>query len=156
MSEERYERNEDEAKRYDRHWAELLQELRLALQGTQIFFAFLLAISFTTPFQEADTFTHSVFAVTLVVTALAAGLMLAPVSFHRMVYQLMMRDRMVELAGRMAKGGLLLLLLATTGGVLLALDVVLPRGVAIVIAALAAAWFVVFWYVVPSWVRRSS
>ena len=44
----RYQRDEeDEAERLDRHWAELLQELRLAQTGTQILFAFLLSIAFT-------------------------------------------------------------------------------------------------------------
>lgn len=155
MTEERYERNEDEAARYDRHWAELLQELRLAQTGTQILFAFLLAIAFTRPFQDSDTFTHTVFAITLVVTALATGLMLAPVAFHRVVYQHRIRDVLIALADNMAKGGLVLLVIAMTGGVLLALDVVVPRVVAILIATAVVCWFVVFWYVIPTVVRRT-
>lgn len=156
MSSAAYTRNEDDAARYDRHWAELLQELRLAQTGTQILFAFLLAIAFTTPFQDADTFTHSVFAITLVLTAMAAGLLLAPVSFHRIVFQRLVRDRMVPLAGQMASGGLFLLLLAICGGVLLALDVVLPRAVAAIVAGLVFIWFVVFWYIIPGATRRTA
>ncbi|MFI5695861.1 DUF6328 family protein [Kribbella sp. NPDC051586] len=37
---------EDSGERLDRHWDELLQELRLAQTGTQILFAFLLSIAF--------------------------------------------------------------------------------------------------------------
>lgn len=151
-----YTRNEEDAARYDRHWAELLQELRLAQTGTQILFAFLLAIAFTSPFQNADTFTHCVFATTLVLTAMAAGLLLAPVSLHRIVFQRLVRNKMVPLASQMATGGLLLLLLAICGGVLLALDVVLPRAVAVTIAILVFVWFVVFWYVIPGLTRRAA
>ena len=151
---EGYERHEDEAARQDRHWNELLQELRLAQTGTQILFAFLLAIAFTQPFREADAFTHATFATTLVLTALATGLLLAPVSFHRMVFQRRMRDRMVPVAGRMAAGGLFVLLLAICGAVLLALDVVLPRLAATLMCVGVFVWFVAFWYVIPALTRR--
>lgn len=151
---QRYERHEDEAARQDRHWIELLQELRLAQTGTQILFAFLLAIAFTQAFREADTFTHATFATTLVLTALATGLLLAPVSFHRMVFQRKLRDRMVPVAGRMAAGGMVVLLLAICGAVLLALDVVLPRLAAALVSAGVFVWFVVFWYVIPAITRR--
>jgi hypothetical protein len=153
----RYERDgESEAARLDRHWNELLQELRLAQTGTQILFAFLLSIAFTNRFQDAERFTHDVFACTLIASALAVGLLLAPVSFHRILYQQRMRDRMVPIAGRMASGGLGFLVLAISGGVLLALDVVFSRGIAVVVTVILLAWFIVFWYVVPVVVRHTS
>ena len=148
--------SEDEVERLDRHWNELLQELRLAQTGTQILFAFLLSIAFQSKFQEADTFTHDVYAATLVASALAVGLFLAPVSFHRVVYRQKLRDRMLPIAGKMAAAGLVFLVVAMAGGVLLALDVVLSRAVAIVVAALVTAWFTVFWYVIPAWVRSNA
>ena len=149
-------RDEDEGERLDRHWNELLQELRLAQTGTQILFAFLLSIAFTNRFQDADAFTHDVFAGTLIASALAMGLFLAPVSFHRIVFQRRLRDRMIPIAGRMAIGGLLFLVVAICGGVLLALDVVLSRTAAIVVVAVVLAWFIGFWYVLPTYVRRTS
>lgn len=155
--EARYHRDgEDEAKKLDRHWNELLQELRLAQTGTQILFAFLLSIAFQAKFQEADTFTHDVYAGTLIASALAVGLFLAPVSFHRLVYRQKLRDRMLPIAGHMTSAGLVFLIVAMAGGVQLALDVVLSRSLAIVVAALVLAWFAVFWYVIPAWVRANS
>ncbi|MFG1813339.1 DUF6328 family protein [Kribbella sp. NPDC049174] len=147
---------ENEAKKLDRHWAELLQELRLAQTGTQILFAFLLTIAFQAKFQEADAFTHDVYAVTLIASALAVGLFLAPVSFHRLVYRQKLRDRMLPIAGHMTSAGLVFLIVAIAGGVLLALDAVLSRTVALVIVALVIVWFVVFWYVIPAWVRANA
>ncbi|HET6298772.1 MAG TPA: DUF6328 family protein [Kribbella sp.] len=149
-------RDEDEGERLDRQWNELLQELRLAQTGTQILFAFMLSIAFTNRFQDADTFTHDVFAGTLIATALAMGLFLAPVSFHRIVFQRRLRDRMIPIAGRMASGGMVFLVLAISGGLLLAIDVVTSRPVALVIVAVVLAWFIGFWYVLPAFVRRTS
>lgn len=150
----RYSRErENEADRLDRHWNELLQELRLAQTGTQILFAFLLSIAFQAKFQESDSFTHTVYSATLIASALAVGLFLAPVSFHRIVYQRRLRDRMLPIASRMAAAGLLFLVLAMAGGVMLALDVVLSRTMAVLIAVVVFAWFLVFWYAVPAWVR---
>lgn len=154
MSDKAYERDESKAERFDRHWGELLQELRLAQTGTQILFAFLLAIAFTTPFRDGDDFTHWVYTVTLILTAMATGLLLAPVSFHRMVFQQRLRDRMVPMAAKMAAGGMFLLLLAVCGGILLAVDVVISRGFAITVTACVFVWFVIFWYVIPARVRR--
>ncbi len=155
--EARYERDdEDEGERLDRHWNELLQELRLAQTGTQILFAFLLTIAFQPKFQEADTFTHDVYAATLVSSALAVALFLAPVSFHRLVYRQKLRDRMLPIAGRMTTAGLVFLVIAIAGGVLLALDVVLSRTVALIIVAIVLAWFAAFWYAIPAWVRANA
>jgi hypothetical protein len=155
--EARYERDgEDEGERLDRHWNELLQELRLAQTGTQILFAFLLTIAFQPRFQDADAFTHDVYAVTLVSSALAVGLFLAPVSFHRLVYRQKLRDRMLPIAGRMTTAGLVFLVVAIAGGILLALDVVLSRTVALIIVALVLLWFALFWYVIPAWVRAGA
>ncbi|MFC9688929.1 DUF6328 family protein [Kribbella sp. NPDC056951] len=154
---ERYSRpGEDAGERLDRQWGELLQELRLAQTGTQILFAFLLSIAFQNAFQSADAFTHHVYAGTLIASALAVGLFLAPVSFHRIVYRHKLRDRMLPIASRMAVAGLAFLVLAMTGGVLLAVDVVVSRPIAIVVAAIVLLWFIVFWYAIPEWVRRST
>ncbi|PZF85922.1 DUF6328 family protein [Jiangella anatolica] len=156
MDEPGYARNEDKADRYDRHWNELLQELRIAQTGVQILFAFLLTIAFTSPFREADEFTHDVYAVTIVVAAMSMALLIAPVSLHRIVFRQGVRDRMIPAASRMTAGGLLLLMLAVCGGLLLALDVVLPRWFALAVDAAALVWFVVFWYVIPARVRARS
>jgi len=154
--EERYERDEDSVARLDRHWLELLQELRLAQTGTQILFAFLLTIAFTQPFRAADRFTHAVFAATLVAAAIAMGMFLAPVAFHRITYQQRVRDRMIPIAGVLTIAGLVFLLAAIGGGLLLALDVVLNRAAAIVLVSAIVLLFLLFWYALPAWVRRRN
>ena len=49
---------------------ELLNELRVALPGVQILFAFLLTVPFTQRFGEAHAFQRDVYYVTLLATAL--------------------------------------------------------------------------------------
>lgn len=155
-ADERYTRSENTTQRLDRHWLEMLQELRVAQTGVQILFAFLLVVAFSRPFQEDGGFTHVVFAVTLVVTAMATGLLIAPVSVHRLVYQRGLRLQLLRAASRMAMGGLVLMLIAVAGALLLALDVVLPRSFAVVVVLLVVGWFAVFWYAVPVAVRRHA
>lgn len=153
MERPHYTRDENEAERLDRHWLELLQELRVAQTGVQILFAFLLVIAFSVPFQEAGDYTRTIFAVTLVLAAMATGLLIAPVSVHRLVYRRRLRVELVQAAAKMAVGGLFLMLLSIAGGVLLALDVALSRTASIVLAIVVVGWFAVFWYVVPVMVR---
>jgi hypothetical protein len=145
--------SESKAESLDRHWQELLQELRVAQAGTQILFAFLLTIAFTQAFREADDLTHRVYSVTLILASLATALLIAPVPFHRMVFRQRLRDHMVTIAGHMATGGLFLLMLSMAGALYLALDVALTRTTAVIVVAAALIWYVLFWYVVPLYVR---
>ncbi|MGH8776885.1 MAG: DUF6328 family protein [Jiangellaceae bacterium] len=156
MADKGYTRDESKAESLDRHWQELLQELRVAQAGTQILFAFLLTIAFAQPFRDADELTHRVYAVTLVLAASATALLIGPVPFHRLLFRQRLRDRMVEIAGRMASTGLFLLMLAMAGGVFMALDVALSRTAAVVIVAAVLIWFVAIWYVLPMIVRQGS
>jgi hypothetical protein len=144
---------ESKAESLDRHWQELLQELRVAQAGTQILFAFLLTIAFTQPFREADDLTHRVYAVTLILASLATALLIGAVPFHRMLFRQRLRDHMVTIVGHMASGGLFLLMLAMAGSLYLALDIALSRTTAAIIVGAALAWYIVFWYVLPLYIR---
>ncbi|MGW7687191.1 DUF6328 family protein [Kribbella sp. NPDC054772] len=153
----RYSRpGEEPGERLDRQLNELLQELRLAQAGTQILFAFLLGIAFQNRFQEADRFIRTVYAATLIAAALSVGLFVAPVSFHRIIYRRQLRHRMLPIASRMAIAGLMLAVLALAGGLLIALDVVLRRNVAILVVVVVLVWFSIIWFGIPAWVRRTS
>jgi hypothetical protein len=46
------------------------------------------------------------------------------------------------------------LVVATSGGLLIALDVVLPRGGAVAVVAGVLGWFLAFWLVLPAYVRH--
>jgi hypothetical protein len=142
-------RDETEADRLDRNYAELLQELRVTQTGVQILFAFLLTLAFTQRFEHISSFQRGTYVVTLMFAAGAAALLIAPVAFHRIVFRRNQKDDLVFAANRMALGGVGFLLVAIVGAVLLILDVTLGRGPAVALSAVVAVWFLLLWLVIP-------
>lgn len=82
-----------------------------------------------------------------------AALLIAPASFHRVVYRRRLKHHLVRIASRLALSGLVLLLLALISALLLILDVVIGLGPALVLAVGALGWFVTWWFVLPVWSR---
>ena len=140
----------------DRNVGELLQELRVAFTGVQILFAFLLGLAFTSRFQDLDAFGLGVYTTALMTTALATVLLIAPVSFHRMVFRRRQKAALVAVADRMLVIGLALLIPAIASAVLLILDVALGRVAAIVGSGSTVLVGLVTWYALPLAVRRSG
>jgi hypothetical protein len=140
----------------DRNLTELLQELRVAITGVQILFAFLLGLAFTQRFASLDRFDVAVYLVALLSTALATIVLIAPVSFHRLVFRRRQKAALVAVADRLLMAGLGLLVLAISSAVLLILDVVAGRWAGVVGAALTALIGVLTWYVLPLWARGNG
>jgi len=140
---------ETESERWERNFADLLQELRVAQTGVQILFAFLLTMVFSARFGEVDTFEKATYLVALLSAAAAAAMIIAPVAYHRMLFRRGQKAALVRSAHRMASGGLFFLFVAMVCAVLLVTDVVLSRPAAIVVSALTGAWFVLLWFVLP-------
>jgi len=146
-------RGENEIKRLDRHFGELLQELRIAQTGVQILFAFLLGLAFTPAFPHLSGGQQSVYLATLAFAAASAAVLIAPVSHHRMVYRRRLRDDLVHMTDRFVRAGLVLMLIAMVGAVDLAASFVLGPWAAALAGGIAAV-FAICWYAVPLW-RRS-
>ena len=116
-------REESEDERLDRNLGELLQELRVALPGVQVLFAFLLAVPFQRNFTEISPFEEKVYFATLLCTALSAALLISPTAYHRLTFHLQQKRELVYLANRLAIAGLGFLALAMSGAILLITDV---------------------------------
>ena len=140
---------ETEEERWQRNFAELLQELRVAQTGVQILFAFLLILAFSSGFDKSDPFTEAVYLVALLSTAGATALIIAPVAVHRMLFRLGEKPQVVIYAHRMAYAGLMLVIVAMVSAVLLASDVVIDRPAAIAVSAMTGLGFVLLWIVLP-------
>jgi Family of unknown function (DUF6328) len=141
-------RGESELQSVDRHFNELLQELRVAQTGVQILFAFLLGLAFTPRFPDLTRGQQGVYLVTLVLSAISAALLIAPVGYHRTVFRRRLRPQLVETGHRFAIAGLVLLLLALVGAVHLAASFVLGAWAALLAGALAGL-FALLWFVIP-------
>lgn len=142
-------RRETDDQRLDRNFNELLQELRVAQAGTQILFAFLLTVAFTSAMAQAGAFERRLLAVTLVLAAMATALLIAPVALHRSVFRQRLKEDVVRLSSHFAVAGLCLLLLTMLGACLLALEALLTRPAAFAVTGAVALWFLGFWLLVP-------
>lgn len=149
-------RGEHPLERADRNLLELLQELRVAQIGVQILFAGLITMAFTERFARIDPLQRWTYVVTLLLTAVTTGLLIAPAAVHRMTFGRGVKPRTVRLGHRLFQFGLLALALTVAGAVLLVLDVAIGRGFALWAAAGLAVTLLVLWFLVPLPVRNAG
>jgi uncharacterized membrane protein YbhN (UPF0104 family) len=142
-------RDESESERLDRNLGELLQELRVALPGVQVLFAFLLAVPFQQNFTKINGFEKGVYFFTLLCAALSAILLIAPSSYHRVTFRLQQKRELIQLANRFTIAGLTFLALAMTGAIVLITDVLFGGVVTVVTGMGMACAFAFLWYVLP-------
>jgi hypothetical protein len=96
--------DEDVKERLREH-TELLEELRALIPGAQVLFGFLLAIRFTSPFSDLNAAQRYVYYATLLSTAVALVLLLAPSAYHRLRFREGDKDVMVRKGNREAIAG---------------------------------------------------
>jgi hypothetical protein len=112
---EKRQHEEDPKERLEREHNELLQELRSLIPGAQVLFGFLLAISFTQQFADLDDGERYVYYATLLATATALVLYMAPAAHHRLRFREGDKDYMLRKANREAIAGTVASSLALTG-----------------------------------------
>ena len=142
-------RNETEKERIDRNLIELLNELRVALPGVQVLFAFLLVLPFSQGFADVTSFQKVVFLVTLLATALSAIMLIAPSMHHRLQFREGNKATILRDANRLAVLGMTSLAVAMTGAVMLITDFVFDSDTMIVVVAAVALAFLIVWYLMP-------
>jgi len=142
-------REESEDERLDRNLNELLQELRVALPGVQVLFAFLLTIPFAQRFAELTTAQERIYLGVLLSTTISAALLIAPSAYHRINFRKQQKGKLVFVSNTLAIVGLGFLALAMTGVVLLVTDFLFATPVTVVCTTLSALMFAIFWYGLP-------
>ena len=146
---------ETERERLDRQLNQLLNELRVAMPGVQVLFAFLLAVPFQQRFAQVTDFQRDVYFVTLLAAAAASALFIAPTAYHRLMFRAQDKPRLVALSSTFALGGLLALAIAINGALLLVTDVLFDGTLVIVTTIVAATLYIGLWFVLGL-VRRMS
>jgi hypothetical protein len=141
--------------RLDRELIELLNEVRVALPGAQVLFAFLLVLPFQGRFAELTQLQGYLYTGALMTSAAAIALLIAPSSYHRLNFRRPMKAGMIRWANGLLIGGMALVAVGVTLAVALVIDVALGDMAAIVLAGGTALWFSWFWFVVPLWRRRA-
>ena len=148
--------DETDKERVDRELIELLNELRVALPGVQVLFAFLLAVPFAAGWSKVTEFQKDVFFMTLCSTAVSAALLIAPSAYHRFHFRNQEKERLLLTANKLMIGGLFFLLISMVGVIVLIADVLYAGAAVIVAGVFAAALFVGLWAVLPLWRRRAG
>jgi hypothetical protein len=140
---------ETEKQRLDRNLDELLAELRVALPGVQVLFAFLLVLPFNQRFPELSSFQRGTYFVTLLLATAASICLIAPTAHHRIEFRAKDKKRIVFGATRLSIVGLTLLALAMSGAVLLITDFVYAGTTAAITSAGVVLLFALLWYAIP-------
>jgi hypothetical protein len=141
--------DEDRHEKLNRELLELLQELRVAIPGVQVLFAFLLVVPFSQGFASVSTPQRYVYFATMLCTAVSAVLLLAPSSHHRLLWRQDQREERLEMGNHLAVGGMAFLALAMLGAIFLISAVVFGDVMAAGAALGIGLLFAWFWYGQP-------
>jgi cation transport ATPase len=153
---EEVDRSDEEQEQLNRQLTELLNELRVAMPGVQVLFAFLLAVPFQQRFAQATGFQRDVYLFSLLAAAVATALLIAPTAFHRIAFQHHQKERIVRLGTRELLGGLVALALAMTGAVLLVTDFLFRTATSVVVTVGVGSLFAWLWFGLGLWRRLRS
>jgi hypothetical protein len=124
--------DENDKERLNRELIELLTELRVALPGVQVLFAFLLIVPFSQRFSSVTPLQRHVYFAILLCAAVSAALLIAPSSHHRLLWRQGAKEATLRAANRLSVVGLAFLALAMTGAIFLITDVLFGGVVAAV------------------------
>ena len=144
------ERNEEGTQeKGHRQLIELLNELRDALPGVQVLFAFLLTVPFTQGWTRVTAFQKDLYFATLLCSAAATAFLIAPSAIHRLDFQQGDKPRIVQVSNALTIVGLTFLAVAVIGVVCLITDVLYGGTSVVAYTVGVAALFVVLWYAIP-------
>ncbi len=138
----------------DRELIELLNELRVALPGVQVLFAFLLVFPFSQGFTTTTATQRAAFFVALITTAISSALLIAPSSFHRIQWRAHDKEKLLVISNGFTIAGLGFLAVSMTAVVFTVTDFLYSSPTSVISAAAVGMIFLMLWYVVPL-VRRA-
>ena len=144
---------EDHEQRVNRELSELLNELRVALPGVQVLFGFLLTTPFQVGFSRITAFERDVYFGTLLSTAAATLLLVAPAAQHRVLFRQRDKELMLFRFNRYAIGGLIFLGASLCGATLLVTAILFAVPAALATCLVVAVAVAFLWLAHPLLVR---
>ena len=149
---------ETHKERVDRELIELLNELRVALPGVQVLFAFLLTVPFSSGYARLTEGQRGWYFATFLATAAASALLMAPTSYHRITFRegSAQKERMLKTANSFAIVGTFLLSLAIGGAVFVVADLLYGVVIAGAVAGVVVAGMAWLWFGLPLWRRTGA
>jgi hypothetical protein len=141
--------DESPKERIDRELIELLNELRVALPGVQVLFAFLLGIPFTNRFHEVTGAEDVVYVVALIATATATALLKAPSAIHRLRFRDERKEEILLQSHKLAIGGIAALAVSIGASVYLVISFLHGPWIAAALTAALVALLGWLWFLLP-------
>jgi uncharacterized membrane protein len=135
--------------RLDRELIELLQELRVIQGGILLLVGFLLVIAFSPRFEHVTEFQQAVYFGTLMVTALAAIVVVAPVVHHRMAFRRHDKERVIVRGNRQVLFSIFLVAVSILGIEVLITDFLYGAALTVVTSAAYIVATVTLWWILP-------
>jgi hypothetical protein len=135
--------------RHDRELIELLNELRVALPGVQVLFAFLLTVAFSQRFVDVTPTQKNVYYVAVLCSAAASAFLIAPSAFHRIQFREGEKEWLVKVSNRLALAGLFFLAWAVCCVVYVISDFVFGGTISFVSSLGSVVLFSLLWFVLP-------
>ena len=145
---------ESQKERVDRELIELLNELRVALPGIQVLFAFLLTVPFSQRFAQVTALQRTTFFFAFCMTAISSVLLIAPTIIHRLEFRTGDKEEILQVSNRLAIVGTLFLAAAITAVIFLLSDILYNGALPIVTTVVIGGLLVAVWYALP--LRRKA
>jgi hypothetical protein len=145
---------ETKEEKLNRELIELLNELRVALPGVQILFAFLLTVPFTQRFAQATELQRDMYFFTFLCAAASTALLIAPSAYHRLTWRQHDKEHLLNVSNGLSIAGTVFLAVAMSSTVFVVTDVLFEATAAALVAGATAAFYAGFWYVLPLVRRR--
>jgi Flp pilus assembly protein TadB len=140
---------ESEKERLHKELIELLNELRVALPGVQVLFAFLLAVPFTQRWEAVTALQRDVYFAAVLASTAATALLIAPSAHHRIQWRQRDEDKLLRTANRLSVAGTFCLAVAMTCVVFVVTDLLYGGPWLAAVTAFAAGLFAWFWFGLP-------
>ena len=140
---------ETHEERVNRELIELLNELRVALPGVQVLFAFLLAVPFSQRFEQTTDLQRDTFMVALLSTLAGSVFLIAPSAYHRIRFRDRDKEALLQISNVFAIVGMFFLAVGMTSVVFLVTDIIFRGAVTAVVTSVTAGLFTVVWFVLP-------
>jgi hypothetical protein len=149
---------EDRKVRVDRELIELLNELRVALPGVQVLFAFLLVVPFQQAFTQVSDVGRYVYFAGLGASAVAIAFLITPASYHRLNLRrgLEEKEQMLLSSNRLTVIGTAFLAAGIACSMFLVADFMFGLFPATMVAIATLLVIVSLWYVLPLSRRRGG
>ena len=135
--------------RVNRELIELLNELRVVLPGTQVLFAFLLAVPFQQRFRDATDLQRDTYFVTLSTALVSIALLIAPAAYHRLNFRNHDKQRILSFGNRCVIAGLAALAVSLVSVMVLITDVLFGGAAVIIVPIVSAGLLIILWALLP-------